>query len=271
MARVIHSSFRSWLLNLIESTGGIMIRSRQRTYEVGELYSLLVPDPLVRGTLTAAAEYLRQEEGQGFNHKIWTHFSNGFKINMPYHIMFRGINLSQFNHILLPWECDPLTIDSSLGKDMIPLSVTAIEWSQLHYVVDHILTNIATDPRSIGVLFPWCKPLIQTSAWNRERGRFRIQQGLDTKREQELCDATFSAALGEGMNVPPLTDRITKITLSGDRLFSQAKMLMGTPGWKDKSFSGQTTIAPYIIQDNVPEIIHKHIKDITEFVNKRKQ
>lgn len=270
MPRQIHSSFRTWLLNTIEETGFIMIRSRQKTYSTNELYKALVPNPTVRNLLVAGGEYLQHRENQGFDHKIWTHFPNGFKINMPYRIFFTDMEDSLYNHLILPWECDPITIDSSLGKDLIPLATTAIEWSILHFVTDHILTNIASDPRCIGNIFPWAKLLIQSSTWAKERGRFRIRHGLDTKGAQELCDATFEAALGEPMNVPPLTDPITKAALSGNRLFSQAKMLMNTPGWKDKGFRDETTIAPYITRYNVPALIEKHIKDIEEFIAKRK-
>lgn len=269
MARQIHSSFRTWLLDKIEETGFVMIRSRQKTYTTNELYKALVPDIQVRGILKMAGEYLRHEENQGFDHKVITQFSNGFQINMPYRILFTDMDNSIHNHILLPYKCDPITIDSQLGKDLIPLATTAIEWSILHFVTDHILANIATDPRGLGIIFPWVKPLIQGSTWAKERGRFRIRHGLDTKGAQELCDATFEAVLGEPMNIPPLTDPITKAALSGNRLFSQARMLMNTPGFKDKSFRDQTTIAPYITRYNVPTLIEKHIRDIEEFVSKR--
>jgi hypothetical protein len=271
MARVIHSSFRQWMLEEIEETGYVMIRSRQRSYTTSELYPALVPDALVRGTLKMASEYLQPRETQGFDHKIMTHFSNGFKINMPYRIYFQDMENSIYNHILLPWECDPITIDSPLGRDLLPLATTAIEWSILHFVTDHILTNIASDSRAISNIFPWVKSLINGSTWARERTRFRHRHGLDTKGAQEACDLTFNAALGEPMNVPPLTDVITKAALSGNRLFSQARMLINTPGFSDKSFINKTTIAPYITRYNVPPLIEKHIKDIEEFVEKRKK
>lgn len=259
------------MLDEIEETGFIMIRSRQKTYTTNELYKALVPNPTVRNLLVAAGEYLQHKENQGFDHKIWTYFSNGFKINMPYRIYFRGMEDSLYNHIILPWECDPITIDSSLGKDLIPLATTAIEWSILHFVTDHILANIATDPRAIGNIFPWVRSLIQGSQWATDIRRFFIRYGLDTKGEQEACNQTFNCALGEPMNVPPLTDPITKAALSGNRLFSQAKMLMNTPGWKDIGFRDQTTISPYITSYNVPTLIEKHTKDIEEFVDKRRK
>jgi hypothetical protein len=48
-------------------------------------------------------------------------------------------------------------------------------------------------------------------------------------------------------------------------------MLLNTPGFRDKSFTDKTTIAPYITRHNVPPLIEKHIKDIEEFIEKRKK
>lgn len=269
MPRTIDSSFKQWLRGHIEETGELMVNAILPQFDTIELYNALVPNRITFEILTRAGRYLQPE----FNHMetpyITTQFSDG-TMEIQYALSFMDVNTTTFNHILLPYDIDTLTTDSELGQKIIPVAMIAREWSTLYHVVDEMMVNIATDPRSLGGVFPWVKTLIQGSEWAQDKRLFHRHYGLTTKKDQDSCDASFEGALGIPFNVPPLRAELKQAALSGTKLLSQARMLLSSPNYKDQRRARRdiTSMKPIISRSNVPTIILAAIKDTKHFHDK---
>lgn len=231
----ISSDFKYWMDKRIKDMGQEMINSVLPSWrDMYELYHQLVPNNDMHDAMLRVGKWLEPTFDQTFRGvEIEYEFHAREMIKPKFDIYFVKMtfgNERDKTHLLLPHVIEPIVMGDPLHDVLHDAVKLAHAWSSLHFVVDHIMSRVDTDAYGLSAIFPFMREVVAQANYYREQSlsdriSFYNQCGSRTKTEREKLDETMAAILGPSRNVSMVTPYVSRIGLSGTKLFAQYRLL----------------------------------------------
>lgn len=179
----------------------------------------------------------------------------------------------------------PVDIRASLPRGYEVLTARSVfapvfkftqDWSILHYLVENIMPLIGRD--QISITFPWMVDLMQEEMaegdyiFGSKNLRFYQRHMINNANDRNKCDTCIKAMMKPCKSgMPLLPSGLREAALSGNRLYTQYRLLKQLPRRNIKDGDSLFKISPRMDIAFVPQVIVDAVNEMKEFQLELKQ